>query len=206
MKYALATQPKLNGCKLVRCPSDPKALMLVFDPDLPANYWDDTPEASADDTKPRLAESTSEQPQMRGCEEKRNADSKPLDWKSMQCIEQECGTYWAKDIGERNRVYVEEEMDRGILPELRSRALNDGLTEQQYREIVAVAWLNAKTLFSALHFNVHEMWPRYEERPKFFWLHLELSSFNPGLSFLRLGNKARGFAISKDALVSSAAH
>jgi hypothetical protein len=46
MKYALATQPTLYGCKLVRSPSDSKALMLVFDPDLPDSYYEDTPEPS----------------------------------------------------------------------------------------------------------------------------------------------------------------
>ena len=46
MQRVLANQPKLKGCRLVRCSTDPKALMLVFDTDLPANYWDDTPEPS----------------------------------------------------------------------------------------------------------------------------------------------------------------
>jgi hypothetical protein len=121
-----------------------------------------------------------------------------------ECIERDCGTYWLKDIEEWNRAYLEQEMNRWILPDLRRKALNDSITVQQYRDIVAVAWLNAKTLFYALHCNAHA--PQDDEKPRLFWLHFELSSFNPGLSFLRRGDKARGFAISKDDLVRAAAH
>ena len=160
---------------------------------------------SADDTKPRLAASTSEQRPMRGGEEKRNADSKPLDWKSMQCIEQECGTYWAKDLENWNRVYVEEELDRRVLPELRQKAISDCLTEEQYRDGVALAWMVTKNLFYALHYDARASWQGYDSiasgpaKPKFFWLH-------QGLDFLRIHDKSRGFAISKDDLSISAAN
>jgi len=120
-----------------------------------------------------------------------------------ECIERDCGTYWLKDIEEWNRAYLEQEMNRWVLPDLRRKALNDSITVQQYRDIVAAAWLNAKTLFQALHYNAHS--PQHDEKPQYFWLHKDLSSFS-GASVLQLGNKARGFAISKDDLVRAAAH
>jgi hypothetical protein len=122
-----------------------------------------------------------------------------------ECIERDCGTYWLKDIEEWNRAYLEQEMNRWVLPDLRRKALNDNITVQQYRDIVAAAWMVIENLFYALHYNARASWHGYHSiasgpaKPKFFWLH-------QGLEFLRLHDMSRGFAISKDDLAVSAAN
>ena len=204
----IATDPMFQQKRALLVP----LLKPLFNDSLPPARWVKAfesayaavrlPEEVPSETRLNGAESTSERLPISD----RDVDAKPLEWRRLQHIEKECATYWARDIDQHHRAYVEQEMDQRILPELRERALTDGLTEPQYHDTVAVAWLNAKTLFSALHFNVHETWPRYEERPKFFWFHQDLSSSHQGLSVLRLGDKERGFAISNDELVRAAAH
>jgi hypothetical protein len=133
------------------------------------------------------------------------ADSKPLDHSVISRVEKECTAYWSKDLEDWNRVYVEKELDARVLPELRQKAIADCLTEEQYHDCVALAWMVTKNLFYALHYDARASWQGYNSvasgpaTPKFFWLH-------PGPNFLRIHDRSRGFAISKDDLSISAAN
>jgi hypothetical protein len=134
----------------------------------------------------------------------RNAESNPLNFDVITQIEKECSAHWTKEIEESNRVYVENEMDRCILPDLRRNAINETLSERQYRGIVSAAWMMAKDLFYALHHNARTA--EQNERPNCFWCHQGWKFQNNPLSFLLLGDRRRGYAIHKDWLVISAAN
>jgi hypothetical protein len=134
----------------------------------------------------------------------RNAETRPLNSDLITRIEKECSAHWTKEIEEPNRVYVENEMDRYILPDLRRNAFNETLSERQYRSIVSAAWMMAKDLFYALHYNARTA--EQSERPDFFWDHQGWTFEKNPLSFLLVGDKRCGYAIHKDRLAISAAN
>jgi hypothetical protein len=129
-------------------------------------------------------------------------ESRPLDWSAQIRIEDECRAHWTKDIEKWNRAYVEQEVNNLILFELRQKAFDDKLTEQQYLHLVSNTWAISKTLFYALHCGARSA---SRAKPRFFWLHQNLSFQH--LPALCLANEEkRGFAIFKEDLARSAAN